>query len=106
LIDSLTKIEGLRVAARSSSFQFKGKAVDIRELGRKLGVGAVVEGSVRKSGDRLRVTAQLINVSDGYHLWSQTYERETKDVFAIQEEVSRSIANSLKVKLNAGRRRR
>ena len=106
LIDSLTKIEGLRVVARSSSFQFKGKPVDIREAGQKLGVGAVVEGSVRKSGDRLRVTAQLISAADGYHLWSQTYERELKDVFAIQEEISRAIVNSLKLKLKTDRGQR
>lgn len=106
LIDSLTKIEGLRVVARSSSFQFKGKPVDVREAGQKLGVGAVVEGSVRKSGDRLRVTAQLISAADGYHLWSQTYERELKDVFAIQAEISRAIVNSLKLKLKTDKGQR
>ncbi len=106
LIDSLTKIEGLRVAARSSSFQFKGKSADVRDVGQKLGVGAVVEGSVRKSGDRLRVTAQLISASDGYHLWSQTYEREMKDVFAIQDEISRAIVNSLRLKLKTQRPQR
>jgi serine/threonine-protein kinase len=99
LIDALTKVEGLRVAARGSSFQFKGKARDIREIGRQLNAGAVVEGSVRKSGDRLRITAQLVNAADGYHLWSQTYERELKDIFAIQEEIARSIVNALKLQL-------
>ncbi|MDP2999395.1 MAG: tetratricopeptide repeat protein, partial [Bryobacterales bacterium] len=80
--------------------------VDVREAGQKLGVGAVVEGSVRKSGDRLRVTAQLIGTADGYHLWSQTYERELKDVFAIQAEISRAIVNSLKLKLKTDRGQR
>lgn len=99
LIDALTKVAGLRVVARSSAFQFKGTPHDVREVAEKLQVSAVVEGSVRKSGDRLRITAQLVNADDGYHLWSQTYERELRDIFAIQEEISRAIVNALRVQL-------
>ncbi len=99
LINALAKIEGLRVVARTSAFEFKGKSVDVREIGGKLNVGAVVEGSVRRSGERLRVTAQLINVADGYHLWSEAYERPLKDVFAVQDEISRAIADALRLEL-------
>lgn len=99
IIDSLTKMGGFRVVARTSSFAFKGKQQDVREIGKKLNVGYVLEGSVRKDGNRLRVTAQLNGVTDGYHLWSETYERELKDVFAVQDEISRSIVNTLQVKL-------
>ncbi len=99
IIDSLTKVGGFRVVARSSAFAFKGKQVDIREIGAKLNVRAVLEGSVRRSGNRLRVTAQLNSVADGYHLWSETYERELKDVFTLQDEISRSIVETLQLKL-------
>src|SRR5271168_1707002 len=99
IIDSLTKIGGFRVVARTSAFSFKGKQQDIREIGKKLNVGYVLEGSVRKDGSRLRVTAQLNSVNDGYHLWSETYERELKDVFTVQDEISRSIVNTLQVRL-------
>jgi TolB-like protein len=85
LIGTLTKIQGLRVVARSSAFQFKGKNPDIRIAGRQLNVATVLEGSVQKSGGRLRITAQLSSVADGYHLWSETYDRELKDVFAVQD---------------------
>ncbi len=100
IIDALSKIGGLRVVARTSSFAFKGKQQDIREIGKKLNVAAVLEGSVRKDGNRLRVTAQLNSVADGYHLWSETYERELKDVFTVQDEISRAIVNTLQVKLS------
>jgi TolB-like protein/Tfp pilus assembly protein PilF len=103
IIDALAKVGGFRVVARTSSFAFKGKQQDIREIGRRLGVAAVLEGSVRKDGNRLRVTAQLNSVTDGYHLWSETYERELKDVFALQDEISRSIVDTLQVKLANGR---
>src|SRR5260370_14969243 len=103
LINTLAKVEGLRVVARTSAFEFKGKGQDIRKIGGQLNVGAVLEGSVRKAGDKLRVTAQLNNVADGYHLWSETYDREMKDVFAIQEEISQAIVNILRVKLAANR---
>jgi serine/threonine-protein kinase len=100
IIDALSKIPGIRVVARTSSFAFKGKQQDIREIGKKLNVTAVLEGSVRKDGDRLRVTAQLNSVADGYHLWSETYEREEKDVFTVQDEISRAIVNTLQLKLS------
>jgi serine/threonine-protein kinase len=99
IIDALARVRGFHVAARSSAFAFKNKQQDIREIGRKLNVGAVLEGSVRKSGSRLRVTAQLNNVADGYHLWSETYEREMKDVFALQDDISRAIVSTLRVQL-------
>ena len=99
VIDALTKAGGFRVVARTSSFAFKGKQLDIRDIGNKLNVGAVLEGSVRKDGKMLRVTAQLISVADGYHMWSETYERELKDVFKVQDEISRAIVDTLQVKL-------
>jgi TolB-like protein/predicted Ser/Thr protein kinase len=100
LINRLSNIQGLRVPARTSSFIFKGKtAEDIPEIGSKLKVQTVLEGSVRKAGDELRITAQLINVADGYHLWSETYDRKLEDVFAIQDEISAAIVNALKLKL-------
>ena len=99
LLNALSKIGALRVAARTSAFSLKGKETDIREIGQKLNVGAVLEGSVRKSGNRLRITAQLINIADGYHLWSERYDREMKDIFDIQDEISSAIVDALKVKL-------
>lgn len=99
LINALAKMEGVRVVARTSAFEFKGKGKDIRKIGDQLNVRTVLEGSVRKSGDRLRVTAQLNDVTNGYHLWSETYDREMKDVFAIQEEISQAIVKVLRVKL-------
>lgn len=99
LIHALTKVDGLRVVARQSAFQFKGKGVDLREIGEKLGVTVVLEGSVRRSGNRLRVTAQLVNVADGCYLWSESYEREMRDLFAIQDEISRAIVETLRVRL-------
>lgn len=102
IIDRLAKIEGLQVVARSSSFQFRGASEDLREVGRRLNASAVVEGSVRRSGDTLRVTAQLVNAEDGYQLWSHRYEREISDVFAIQDEIARGIADALRVELRVG----
>ena len=99
LINALSRIKDLRVVARTSAFSFKGGGYDVRKVGRKLDVKTVLEGSVRKSGDRMRVTAQLINVMDGYHLWSERYDREVKDVFKIQDEISLVIVDVLKVKL-------
>src|SRR5207237_7690897 len=86
-----------------SSFSFKGKHVDLRVIGEQLNVRTVLEGSVRKSGNRLRITAQLVNATDGYHLWSERYDREMKDVFAIQEEIAKSIAQRLEVTLDSER---
>lgn len=99
LLNSLVKLPGLHVAARTSSFQFKGKNEDLREIGKKLNVNAVLEGSVRKQGQRVRISAQLIQVSDGFHLWSEAYDRDLTDIFAVQEEIARSVANSLKLTL-------
>lgn len=99
LITALSALQGLRVAAHSSSFQFKGQALDIRKVGEQLNVETVLEGSVRKLGERLRVAAQLVNVSDGYHLWSERYDRRLDDVFEVQDEIARSILEKLKVKL-------
>jgi TolB-like protein len=99
LINALAQIEGLRVAARTSTFRFRGDGVDIREVGDKLNVGTVLEGSVRRAGNRLRVTAQLINIEDGYHLWSKRFDREMKDIFDIQDEIAHAIVDQLKVRL-------
>ncbi|HEY7187624.1 MAG TPA: protein kinase, partial [Vicinamibacterales bacterium] len=99
LISALSNISGLNVASRTSAFSFKGKGQDVQSIGQQLRVTHVLEGSVRKSGDRLRITAQLIAVRDGYQLWSERYDREMSDVFAIQDDIARSIAQMLKVKL-------
>ena len=96
LMSAFTKVKGLRVAARTSSFHFKGRSEDVREIGSQLGVRAVLEGSVRRAEERLRVTAQLVSVEDGFHLWSGNYDRVLSDVFAIQDEISRSIVESLR----------
>lgn len=96
LIDALTRVPGLRVVARTSAFQFKGKTEDIREIGRRLNVGVVLEGSVRKAGNQVRITAQLDSTADGYHLWSHTWDRELSHVFALQEEIAEAIAANLR----------
>jgi TolB-like protein/Flp pilus assembly protein TadD len=96
LIDALTHVDGLRVAARSSAFQFRNGAVDLREVGRILGVDSVVEGSVRRAGDQLRITVQLIDIATGYHKWSQRFERKFGDVFAIQDEIAARVAMTLR----------
>ena len=99
IINALTRVNDLRVVARTSAFAFKGKNEDIREIGRKLHVDHVLEGSVRKSGNRLRITAQLIKIADGYHLWSERFDRAMDDVFAIQDEISLAIVDKLKISL-------
>jgi TolB-like protein len=99
IIDALSHVEGLQVAARTSSFAFKGKDVDIATIAERLGVATVLEGSVRKSGNQLRITAQLINAADGYHLWSERFDRDLEDVFAIQDEISHAIVAKLRGKL-------
>ena len=96
LINALAGLSGLRVASRTSAFRFRGRDLDIREIGKQLNVETVLEGSVRRAGKRLRITAQLINVADGYNLWSQRYDREMEDVFAIQDEITESIVKTLK----------
>lgn len=106
LTDALCNAGGLRVASRTSAFFFKGKSADIREIGQKLHVAFVVEGSVRKQGDQLKVTAQLIRADDGYHLWSGSFERRLSDVFAVQREISSSLVSALQLKLTAPQTRR
>ena len=100
IINALSKIQALRVASRTSSFAFKGRNEDISEIGKKLKVSTVLEGSVRKMGNRLRITAQLVNVADGYQLWSERYDREIEDVFAIQDDISQAIVKALRVILS------
>ncbi len=99
LINALTQVKDLKVAARTSSFSFKGKDTDIREIGKILNVGTVLEGSVQKSGNRLRITTQLIDISDGYHLWSERFDRTADNVFAIQDEISMAVVDKLKGEL-------
>ncbi|HEY0242109.1 MAG TPA: tetratricopeptide repeat protein, partial [Gemmatimonadaceae bacterium] len=105
IINALSRIQGLRVASRTSSFAFKGKNEDIGEIGRKLKVSTVLEGGVRKMGNRLRITAELVNVADGYHLWSERYDREIEDVFAIQDDISQAIVKALRVILSEGEKK-
>lgn len=100
LINALTKITDLHVVARTSSFAFKGEKVDIREIGRKLNVKTLLEGSVRKAGNQLRITAQLINVEDGYHIWSDRFDRKMEDIFAIQDEITEKIVDNLRATLD------
>jgi TolB-like protein len=102
LINALAQLGGLKVAARTSSFAFKGRREDVREIGRRLGVGAVLEGSVRKAAGRLRVTAQLVDVADGMHLWSERFDRADEDVFAIQDAIAEAVVRNLKVRLLDG----
>ncbi len=102
LLNDLAQIPELHVAGRTSSFYFKGRNVDLREIGSKLNVATVLEGSVARSGNKLRVTAQLINAKDGYHLWSHTYDREFDDVFAMQDEIAGNVVSALKLKLLPG----
>jgi adenylate cyclase len=96
LLNLLAQVPGLQVAARTSSFAFKGQNVDVREIGRLLAVDTVLEGSVRRSGERVRITAQLVDASSGYHLWSQNYDRQMEDIFAVQDEISAEIVQALK----------
>ena len=102
LIHALARVQGLRVVARTSAFALKGLKLDMREIGRTLGVGAVLEGSVRKAGNRLRITAQLIDAATGMHLWSERFDREERDVFDIQDEISLAIVENMKVALLGG----
>ena len=105
IINALTKIQSLRVTSRTSSFSFKGKNDDIGEIGKKLKVSTVLEGSVRKMGNRLRITAQLVNVADGSNLWSEKYDREIEDIFAIQDDISQAIVKALRVILTEGEKK-
>ena len=99
LLNALAKIEELKVAARTSAFSFKGKNANVSDIGNALGVSTVLEGSVRKSGNRLRITVQLISAADGYHMWSERYDREMKDIFDVQDEITLAVVDALKVKL-------
>jgi TolB-like protein len=100
IINVLAHVPGMKVAGRTSSFFFRGKDVEFREIGRRLNVEHILEGSVRKAGNRIRVTAQLIKVTDGFHLWSERYDREMTDIFAMQDEITQAIAEALRVKLS------
>ncbi|MEE8370530.1 MAG: tetratricopeptide repeat protein, partial [Sphingomonadales bacterium] len=102
ILNSLVKLEGLEVAGRTSSFAFKGENLDLRKIGEALGVSHIIEGSVRKAGVRIRITAQLVRADNGFHLWSETYDRELTDIFALQDEIAASIAKALKVELLGG----
>src|SRR5438128_351192 len=99
ILEALAKVEGLRVVARASSFSFKGKSINTREIGEKLNVASVLAGSLRREGNRVRVTAELINARSGFHLWTETYDRKLQDVFVLQDEITRSIVDALKIKL-------
>ena len=99
IINALTQLPGLRVAARTSSFAFRGPAVELSDVGAKLKVATVLEGSVRKAGNRLRISVQLVKVADGYHLWSERYDRDMTDIFAVQDEIAKAVATRLQVSL-------
>ncbi|MEE8366860.1 MAG: tetratricopeptide repeat protein [Thermoanaerobaculia bacterium] len=103
LLNALAKNRGLKVAGRTSSFSFKGKDDDLRVIGAKLNVTSILEGSVRKAGDQVRITVQLINVADGFHLWSESYDRQLKDIFAVQKEIASAVAGALQVTLLGAR---
>ena len=103
ILNALAHVEGLHVAGRSSAFAFKGRDEDLRVIGQKLNVGAVLEGSVRKAGSRVRITAQIVDVADGYHLWSETFDRDLADIFAVQDDIAKAVVQALKVKLLPGR---
>jgi adenylate cyclase len=102
IITSLSKVGELFVIARTSSFKYKGQAVDVQQVGRELGVGYVMEGSVQRSGERLRITAQLVDTKTGHHLWAERYDRDPKDIFAVQDEITMKIMTALQVKLTEG----
>ena len=99
ILDALAKVDGLRVVARTSSFSFKGKNADVREIAQKLDVQNILEGSLRREGNRIRITAQLVSAANGSHLWSETYERELQDVFAVQDEITQAIVDALRITL-------
>src|SRR5438067_1789683 len=99
ILHALAKVDGLRVTGRTSSFSFKGSGAGASEVGKKLNVQNVLEGTLQRDGDRIRITAELIEARNGFHLWSQTYERELQGVFALQDEITRSIVDALKIKL-------
>ncbi len=106
IITDLSKIAGLTVIARNSSFTYKGRAVDVRTIGRELGVQSVLEGSIRRAGNRVRITAQLIDATSGAHLWAERYDRDLTDIFAVQDDVTRRIVDALKVTLSPAEKAR
>jgi len=99
ILNALVKVEGLQVTSRTSSFAFKGKNLEAKEIAKRLNVNTILEGSVRKSGKRVRITAQLINTSNDYHIWSETYDRDLEDIFEVQDEIAKKITNTLREKL-------
>ncbi len=99
ILNRLAKIRQLQVAARTSVFSFKGQNQDVREIGELLGVGTILEGSVRRDGEQVRITAQLIRTNDGFHLWSETYDRKLENIFAIQDDIASQIATALEISL-------
>src|SRR5678810_9742 len=101
LLNAFTKVDGLQITSRTSAFAFKGKNTDVRDIGIQLNVDRVLEGSVRKAGNRVRITAQLINAADGYHIWSETYDRDLTDIFEVQDEISTIIMNKCRENLTA-----
>ncbi|NNE06718.1 MAG: adenylyl cyclase, partial [Xanthomonadales bacterium] len=103
LLNALARLNELKVAGRTSSFAFKGKNEDLRSIGAQLGVAHVLEGSVQKSGERVRITAQLINAEDGYHLWSESYDRTLDDIFAVQDEIANEVAQAMQIALLGNR---
>jgi len=103
ILNALAQVEGLNVAGRTSSFSFKGRNEDLRVVGQKLNVATILEGSVRKSGNTIRITAQIVKAADGFHLWSKTFERDLTNIFAVQDEIARAVVEALKVKLLPGR---
>ena len=106
ILNALVKVKDLKVAGRTSSFSFKGKNEDLRTVGKALGVAHVLEGSVRKQGDRVRITAQLIRTKDGFHLWSETYDGDLQDVFVLQERIAQAITGKLQVILQGDQKTR
>ena len=106
ILNSLSKIPELDVAARSSAFQYTAGAGDVRKIGEDLGVRSILEGSVRKSGNRLRITAQLVKVADGYHIWSKTFDDDLEDIFSIQDEIALAVADNLDAEVSTAARKR
>ena len=106
LLNVLAQVEGFKVTGRTSAFAFKARNEDLRTIGQKLGVENILEGSVRKQGDRIRVTAQLVKAADGYHLWSETYDRQLGDVFAIQDDIAHQVVDAIQRTLGGASNRR
>src|SRR5207247_10339783 len=106
ILNALAKVDALHVAARTSCFAFRGTSIDAREIGRRLGVEALLEGSIRKAGNRGRIGVQLIDARNGYHLWSERFDRDIEDIFAIQDEIARNVIDALGLSLSEPEHRR